>query len=231
MFENLYKLSNDSLVAKGNTLQSDKDRIKLNELMELCTNLQTKVIYLEKIKTTQANEIDSLKRMVKKLERRNKSRTHKLKRLYKVRLTAKVESSEDKECLDKDLGGDKVFVEQEVVADKEKINEVTLDCDQAKIDVVHQLAERLEAEEQQELTDEEKAIVNTFEDFRTKLVQGQEKEKRAEEEVIQKRTKKSKMEDDKETVKLQQLMEIILDKEEVEIDAILLAAKSLRIVD
>nr|GEU97354.1 uncharacterized mitochondrial protein AtMg00810-like [Tanacetum cinerariifolium] len=82
-FESVYKQSKDSLLARGNTLQSDEDRRKLNELMELCTNLQTRVIDFEKIKTTQANEIDSLKRRVKKLERRNKSRTHKIKRLYK----------------------------------------------------------------------------------------------------------------------------------------------------
>ncbi|GJV79066.1 hypothetical protein Tco_1514936 [Tanacetum coccineum] len=45
------------------------------------------------------NEIASLKRRVKKLESRNKSRTHGLKRLYKVGLTAKVESSGDEEDL------------------------------------------------------------------------------------------------------------------------------------
>ncbi|GKE52337.1 hypothetical protein Tco_1487493, partial [Tanacetum coccineum] len=34
-FENISKHSNDSLLARGNTLRSDEDRIKLNELMEL----------------------------------------------------------------------------------------------------------------------------------------------------------------------------------------------------
>nr|GFB82505.1 hypothetical protein [Tanacetum cinerariifolium] len=38
---------------------------------------------------------------VKKLEKKNKSRTHKLKRLYKVGLTARVESS-DEESLGED---------------------------------------------------------------------------------------------------------------------------------
>ncbi|GJS39713.1 putative ribonuclease H-like domain-containing protein [Tanacetum coccineum] len=56
-FENVSKLSNDLLLAKGNTLRSDEDRLKLNELMELCTNLQKKVLDLEKTNTTQANEI------------------------------------------------------------------------------------------------------------------------------------------------------------------------------
>nr|GFD02043.1 hypothetical protein [Tanacetum cinerariifolium] len=71
-FESVSKHSNDSLLARGNILQSDEDIMKLNELMKLCIDLQTRVIDLEKTKTTQANEIDSLKRRVKKLERRNK---------------------------------------------------------------------------------------------------------------------------------------------------------------
>nr|GEU62422.1 retrovirus-related Pol polyprotein from transposon TNT 1-94 [Tanacetum cinerariifolium] len=93
-FESVSKYSNDSLLAKGNTLRSDKDRLELLELMVLCTNLQTMVLDLEKTKTTQSNEISSLKRRVKKLEKRNRSRTHKLKRLYKVGLTVRVESSD-----------------------------------------------------------------------------------------------------------------------------------------
>nr|GEV79714.1 retrotransposon protein, putative, Ty3-gypsy subclass [Tanacetum cinerariifolium] len=56
----------------------------------------------EKTKTTQANEIDSLKRRVKKLEKRNKSITHKLKRLHKVGLTTRVESSDNEESLSED---------------------------------------------------------------------------------------------------------------------------------
>ncbi|GJZ48530.1 hypothetical protein Tco_0602362 [Tanacetum coccineum] len=70
--------------------------------MELCTNLQTRVLDLEKTKTTQAEEIVSLKRRVKKLEQKKRSRTHRLKRLYKVGLTARVESSGDEESLGED---------------------------------------------------------------------------------------------------------------------------------
>ncbi|GKD50434.1 hypothetical protein Tco_1279410 [Tanacetum coccineum] len=55
---------------------------------------------MEKTKTTQANEIASLKRRVKKLEQKKRSRTHGLKRLYKVGLTARVESSGDEEDLE-----------------------------------------------------------------------------------------------------------------------------------
>ncbi|GJR36402.1 proline-rich receptor-like protein kinase PERK9 [Tanacetum coccineum] len=101
-FENVSKLSNDPLLVRGNTLRSGEDNLKLNELMELCTNLQQRVLDLETTKTTQANEIASLKRMVKKLEKKDRSRTHKLKRLYKVGLSARVESSRD----EVDLGED-----------------------------------------------------------------------------------------------------------------------------
>ncbi|GKF00485.1 hypothetical protein Tco_0023835, partial [Tanacetum coccineum] len=99
-FESASKHSNDSLLARGNTLQSDEDRLKLDELMALCTPLQNWVLDLEKTKTTQHNEIASLKR---KLKKKNRSRTHRLKRLYKVGLTARVESSGDEESLGEDV--------------------------------------------------------------------------------------------------------------------------------
>nr|GEW81225.1 hypothetical protein [Tanacetum cinerariifolium] len=57
------------------------------------TITQTRVLDLENTKTTQALKIDSLKRRVKKLEKKQRSKTHKLKRLYKVGLIARVNSS------------------------------------------------------------------------------------------------------------------------------------------
>ncbi|GKF49838.1 hypothetical protein Tco_0143089, partial [Tanacetum coccineum] len=96
------KLSNDPLLVRGNTLRSGEDSLKLNELMELCSNLQQRVLDLETTQTTQANVIASLKRRVKKLEKRNMSRTHGLKRLYKVGLTVRVKSSGDEESLGED---------------------------------------------------------------------------------------------------------------------------------
>ncbi|GKE41939.1 hypothetical protein Tco_1469223, partial [Tanacetum coccineum] len=71
--------------------------------------------------------------------------------------------------------------------------------------------------------------VNTFEDFRTELVEG--KDKKAGIELIQENTKKQKVDDDKETTELKQCLEIIPDEEEVAIDAISLAVKSPSIVD
>ncbi|GJR11152.1 retrovirus-related pol polyprotein from transposon TNT 1-94 [Tanacetum coccineum] len=121
-FESVSKHSNDSLLAR------------------------------DKTKTTQHNKIANLKRRVKKLENKNRSRIHRLKRLYRVGLTTRVESSDNEESLGEDaskqeridaidadeeitlvsvhdvnvLDGEEVFVaEQEVVAN-EKDDEVNV---------------------------------------------------------------------------------------------------------
>ncbi|GKC63363.1 hypothetical protein Tco_1095961 [Tanacetum coccineum] len=52
---------------------------------------------MENTKTSQAAEIAKLKERVRKLEKRNKSRTPGLKRLRKVGRTARIESSEDED--------------------------------------------------------------------------------------------------------------------------------------
>ncbi|GJS95930.1 hypothetical protein Tco_0802898, partial [Tanacetum coccineum] len=86
--ENVPTHSNDPLL-------SGEDRLKLKELMTLCANLQNRVLDLEHTKTTQALEINNIKRRVKKLEKKQSPRTHKLKRLFKVGRSAQVVSSED----------------------------------------------------------------------------------------------------------------------------------------
>nr|GEU38475.1 ribonuclease H-like domain-containing protein [Tanacetum cinerariifolium] len=97
--ENVSKFSNDPLLAGVNTPQSREDILKLTELMKLCSNLQQRVFDLETIKTSQAQEITSLKKRVKRLEKKMRSRTHGLKRLYKVGLSLRVESSANEESL------------------------------------------------------------------------------------------------------------------------------------
>ncbi|GKA73315.1 hypothetical protein Tco_0779531 [Tanacetum coccineum] len=72
-------------IHSNDPLLSGEDRLKLNELIELCTNLSKIVLDLENTKTSQAAEINKLKEKVKKLERRNKSRTLGLKRLRRGR--------------------------------------------------------------------------------------------------------------------------------------------------
>ncbi|GJR43904.1 putative ribonuclease H-like domain-containing protein, partial [Tanacetum coccineum] len=74
-------------------VNEEKDELK--ELMDFCTKFQQRVLDLENTKTAQAQEITSLKLRVKRLEKNGGLRTHTLKRLYKVGLTARVESSDD----------------------------------------------------------------------------------------------------------------------------------------
>ncbi|GKG27082.1 hypothetical protein Tco_0402785, partial [Tanacetum coccineum] len=57
------------------------------------------VLDLEKAKDAQAKEIADLKKRVQKLERQKKSRTTGLKRLRKVGMSTRVESSKDKDSL------------------------------------------------------------------------------------------------------------------------------------
>ncbi|GJQ96519.1 hypothetical protein Tco_0007658 [Tanacetum coccineum] len=133
-FENVSKFSNDPLLARGNTLLSGEDRLKLQELMELCTNLQNRVIDLENTKTAQAQEITSLKLRVKKLEKKGGSRTHKLKRLYKGRKIDDIDKDVEITLVDEtqgrydddimfdvsDLAGKELFVTEQGVPDSKK---------------------------------------------------------------------------------------------------------------
>ncbi|GJZ95034.1 hypothetical protein Tco_0667237 [Tanacetum coccineum] len=76
-------------------LLSGEDRLKLTDLMDMCTKLSERVLDLEHTKTSQAQEITNLKLRVKKLEKKAGLRTHKFKRLYKVGATRRVEYSDD----------------------------------------------------------------------------------------------------------------------------------------
>ncbi|GJY00984.1 hypothetical protein Tco_0359136 [Tanacetum coccineum] len=82
-----------------------EDNMQLSKLMLLCTNLQKQVLDLEKAKAAQAKEIANLKKRVQRLERKKKSRTTGLKRLKKVGMSSRVESSKDKESLVDDTQG------------------------------------------------------------------------------------------------------------------------------
>ncbi|GJS56950.1 hypothetical protein Tco_0651734 [Tanacetum coccineum] len=74
-FETASKQSNNLPLSRVNTLGSGEDRLKLKELMDLYTKLSDRVLDLETTKTAQAKEIASLKKRVKKLERKRKSKT------------------------------------------------------------------------------------------------------------------------------------------------------------
>ncbi|GKA93553.1 hypothetical protein Tco_0815539 [Tanacetum coccineum] len=60
-FETASKQSNDPPLSRVNTLGSGEDRLKLKELMDLCTKLSYRVLDLETTKTAQPKEIASLK--------------------------------------------------------------------------------------------------------------------------------------------------------------------------
>ncbi|GKC20392.1 putative ribonuclease H-like domain-containing protein [Tanacetum coccineum] len=107
-------------------LLSGEDRLKLNEWMELCTNLSQRVLNLDNTKTSQAVEIAKLKEMVKKLERRNKSRTSGLKRLMKVGRTARIESSEDEGLGD----------QEDASKQGRKISDIDADEDEVEVEKV-----------------------------------------------------------------------------------------------
>ncbi|GJU49204.1 hypothetical protein Tco_1218759 [Tanacetum coccineum] len=78
---------------------SGEDNMQLTDLMVLCTELQTQVLDLEKAKDAQAKEIAALKKMIQRLERKKMSRPTGLKRLKKIGMSRRVESSEDQESL------------------------------------------------------------------------------------------------------------------------------------
>nr|GEX67689.1 hypothetical protein [Tanacetum cinerariifolium] len=223
--ERVSKMYSDSLLAGVNTPRSNEDGLKHIELMKICTTLQKKVLDLEDVlkrtKTAQQTKIDGLERRVKKLEKKHMSRTHKLKRLYKVGLTARVISSSNDEALDnedtskqgrideidadkyitlvstrddelQDEGiedvGEKEVVEVvttakmliDTVVDDAQVTTVIADVSvsatktivataptitaestktniEVKVDADYQLGERLQAKEQEQLTDDEKA--------------------------------------------------------------------------
>ncbi|GJR86396.1 hypothetical protein Tco_0210407 [Tanacetum coccineum] len=158
-----------------NHTSKDEDRLKINELMELCTTLQKKVLDLEKTKTTQANEIASLKRRVKKLEKkRSEDASKQGRRINDIDADeditiVNVQDDADKEMFDVDaLNGEEVFVAGQnenvvkEVVDAAQVKGIVFqepewDDIQAKIDVDYQLSERLQAQEQEELSVEEKA--------------------------------------------------------------------------
>ncbi|GKC88759.1 hypothetical protein Tco_1149408, partial [Tanacetum coccineum] len=126
-------------------------------------------------------------------------------------------------------------------AEKEKEANISLieewDDIQAKIDLDHQLAKILQAQEQEELSDAEKATLfqQLLEKRRKHFAAKRAKEKRNKPPTQAQQKKsckmfdrafKMKVDEDKDTAELQSLIEVILDEEEVEIDVVPLAIKS-----
>ncbi|GJU04384.1 retrovirus-related pol polyprotein from transposon TNT 1-94 [Tanacetum coccineum] len=140
--EAVHKEWGDNLVRAATTassLEAKQDNGNINKTQSKVTpnessSLRTtsgggpRVLDLEKTKTTQHNEIATLKRRVKKLEKKIRSRTHRLKRLYKVGLTARVESSGDEESLGEDASKqgriDAIDADEEITLENDEVNVV-----------------------------------------------------------------------------------------------------------
>ncbi|GJZ51029.1 hypothetical protein Tco_0605544 [Tanacetum coccineum] len=107
---------------------NEEPSMQLKELMDFYTKLHQRVLDLENTKTAQAQEITSLKLRVKKLEKKGRSRTHKLRRLYKRRKIDDIDKDAEITLVDEtqgrygdedmigvnDLDDDEVVVESEV---------------------------------------------------------------------------------------------------------------------
>nr|GEW95240.1 hypothetical protein [Tanacetum cinerariifolium] len=102
VYEEMYDSVEKAITATGLDAESKEDRLILTELMELCTQLQSIVLALETTKTNQALEIRSLKRRVKKLEKKANKRTHKLSRLYKIGSSRRIKSLDEASLGDQD---------------------------------------------------------------------------------------------------------------------------------
>ncbi|GKD32681.1 hypothetical protein Tco_1248190, partial [Tanacetum coccineum] len=118
-------------IHSNDPLLSGEDRLKLNELMELCTNLSQKVLDLVNTKTSQAAAIAKLTDRVKKLERRNKSRTLGLTRLRKVGRSAQVVSSKD----------EGLSAQEDASKHGRKISDLDADAEEVKVEKVVSTAE------------------------------------------------------------------------------------------
>ncbi|GJR67135.1 putative reverse transcriptase domain-containing protein [Tanacetum coccineum] len=226
------------------------------------TTAQTRVLDLEKTKITQQNEIASLKRKVKKLEKKSS-----------------VQDDANKEMFDVDaLNGEEVFVSgQNEIVVEEVVDAAQVSTAATTVTITTEeitLAQALEASKTSKPKVKGIVFQEPIASTRTRRVVCSEKAtlfqqllekrrkhfaaKRAEEKrnkhaikLNKKRNvnraggrqrkesrnradtreyEEAKVEDDKETTKLKQLMKIIPDEEEVAIDAIPLAVKSPSIV-
>nr|GEX56833.1 hypothetical protein [Tanacetum cinerariifolium] len=109
----------------------------------------SEVLDLEKAKTAQAKEIADLKKRVKKLERKKKSKTSGLKRLWKGMM------NEEGMFGVNYLGGDEVIVDATVGEEVEQSTKVAKK-EVSTADPVTTAAQKLQTKEQEQLTDAEK---------------------------------------------------------------------------
>ncbi|GKB72889.1 hypothetical protein Tco_0934301 [Tanacetum coccineum] len=98
LMDNVPPTPHDSPLSGGYTPVSDEGRPNINELMAIYTNLSNKVLALEQSKTTQDLAIQKLKKKVKRLGKKLRARTLRMK-LFKIGTSKR--NSLDKENVSK----------------------------------------------------------------------------------------------------------------------------------
>nr|GEY45316.1 hypothetical protein [Tanacetum cinerariifolium] len=149
---------------------------------------QTRVLDLETTKTIQAMEIESLKRRAKKLKRRKWSRTHRLKRFYKVGLSARVECSKNKGLGEEDAS------KQGRIADIDSNEDIYLVNVHKNKDIFG--VNDLDGDEV--IVKDEKMLFNVADDLRGEEVKDKGKGKMVEPEIVKKLSKKDQLKLDEE---------------------------------
>ncbi|GKC04619.1 hypothetical protein Tco_0996229, partial [Tanacetum coccineum] len=208
VFESVSKHSNDSLLARGNTLQSDEDSLKLNELMALCKDtpkhgridaidadeeitlvsahdvnvsageevlvaeqedvveevvevINTAKLIIDDAQVSAAGDIVSAATLEEIKSTKPKMKGVVIQELgeYTTTISSQLSSqqSQEKDEFDKE---ERLVREKAKKVEEANINLIeTWDDIQAKIDVDHQLVERMQAQEQEELSIKEKATL------------------------------------------------------------------------
>ncbi|GJX60821.1 hypothetical protein Tco_0292211 [Tanacetum coccineum] len=97
--DNVPPTPHDSPLTGGHTPGSDEGRLKLEDLMDICTNLSNRVLALEEAKTAQDRVITRLKLRVRRLEKKRKAITPQpiKRRLFKGRVESSTDKSLDEE--------------------------------------------------------------------------------------------------------------------------------------
>ncbi|GJY29598.1 ribonuclease H-like domain-containing protein [Tanacetum coccineum] len=203
------------------------DKTKTNKINGTGVSAYHKrVLDLEKTKTSQAAEITKLKERVKRLEKKGGSRTHRLRRLYKVGRSVRVVSSKDE-----GLG------DQEDASKRRKIDEINQDAEVTLVDETKGAKDKGKAK----MVEPEKPLKKKDQIMFDKEAVRQEQKEVPKRQMIklesenlkkQKLDEKveAKVDDDQEEAEIKTHMEIVPD-DEVAINAIPLATKPPIIVD
>ncbi|GJU54797.1 hypothetical protein Tco_1228511 [Tanacetum coccineum] len=250
-FENVSKLSNDPLLARGNTLQSGKDSLKLKELMELFSTHFDANIDMFGVHDLVGDEV------VVENEVASKDVNLSVDEVTLAQALAALKTEEQEKLSIEEKS--KLFVQLlearkkhfAAIKAKEKRNKPPTKAQKRNtmstylknmVGYKHNQLKNKSFDDIQKLFDKAIKKVNTFVDMDTELVESSKvraeaervqeiSSKRAGTELEQESIKKEKVNEDKETTELQKLIEVVLDKEEVAIDAIPLATKPPSIVD